>query len=293
MNNKISESLESENQMQKLENNNLYLFFLITFAFSWLFWIPKALIAQGLMNPSMFSNFLSFLNLGAFGPLVAAFYLTFHNNGKLGVIKLFKRGINFRFNKKWFVPILLLIPVISGGALLISKLIGSPLPNLPLLSAPHLIIYWFVYLFFLGGPLQEEFGWRGYALDRLQLRYTALTASIILGFIWAIWHLPLNLTSDIGPQYSLLLSTLIGSIITLSLLSIFFTWIYNNTGRSILAVMLFHASLNLSTFKLFPVFESPSALPYYTLLILISVITILTVWGRKKLVRENNHSENL
>lgn len=271
------------------ENKNLCLFFLITFAFSWFFWIPKALIAQGLINPSIFSDFLSFLNLGAFGPLVAAFYLTYHNEGRQGIIKLLKRGIDFGFKKKWFIPILLLIPAIAGGALLISNLLGNALPKLPLLYAPHLIIYWFVYLFFLGGPLQEEFGWRGYALDRLQSRHTALTASIILGFIWAIWHLPLNLTSDVGPQYSLLLSTLIGSIISLSLLSIFFTWIYNNTRRSILAGMLFHTSMNLSTFKLFPVFESPSALPFYTLLILITAITVLIIWGRKKLVRENNH----
>ncbi|MBD3197456.1 MAG: CPBP family intramembrane metalloprotease [Candidatus Lokiarchaeota archaeon] len=270
---------------KKSEKKNLYLFILITFTFSWLFWIPKALIAQGLMNTSIISNVLSFLNLGAFGPLVAAFYLTYHNNGKLGVIKLLKRGIDFSFNKKWLIPILLLIPLIAGAALLISTLLGSTLPSLPLIYAPHLIMYWFVYMFFLGGPLQEEFGWRGYALDRLQSRYTAFTASIILGFIWAIWHLPLNLTSDVGPQYSLLISTIIGSIITLCLVSILFTWIYNNTNKSILAVMLFHASINLSTFKLFPVFESQNALPYYTLLILISVITVLIIWGRKKLVR--------
>ncbi len=64
------------------------------------------------------------------------------------------------------------------------------------------------------------------------------------------------------------------------------TWIYNNTGRSIFATLLFHASLNLSTFKLFPVFESQSAVPYYSLLIFISVITILIIWGPKRMVRE-------
>ncbi|MBU4030761.1 CPBP family intramembrane metalloprotease, partial [Patescibacteria group bacterium] len=72
--------------------------------------------------------------------------------------------------------------------------------------------------------------------------------------------------------------------------SILFTWIYNNTGRSIFAALLFHASLNLSTFKLFPVFESQSAVPYYSLLILISVVIILIIWGRKNLVRQNKFS---
>lgn len=134
--------------------------------------------------------------------------------------------------------------------------------------------------------MQEEFGWRGFALDKLQSGRRALTASLMLGFIWAMWHMPLNFTEGIGDQYSLVISTAVGSIISLMLLSVFFTWIYNNTGKSILAVMLFHASMNLSTFKLFPVFESEAALPFYTLLILVVVIAIVVVWGSKRLVRE-------
>ena len=137
----------------------------------------------------------------------------------------------------------------------------------------------------MSGPLQEEFGWRGYALDKLQSKYTALTSSLLLGFIWAVWHMPLNFTTGIGDQYSLVISTVIGSIVSLMLLSIFFTWIFNNTGKSILTAMLFHASMNLSTFKLFPVFESEEALPFYTLLIFIGVIVVVSVWGRKELVR--------
>ena len=138
----------------------------------------------------------------------------------------------------------------------------------------------------LGGPLQEEFGWRGYALDKLQEKRTALTASLFLGFIWAIWHMPLNFTEGIDAQYSLVISTAVGSIISLMLMSVLFTWIYNNTGKSVLAAMLFHASMNLSTFKLFPVFETEEALPFYTLFILISVVTVLIVWGRKTLTRK-------
>jgi len=214
-----------ETDIEKLEKRNLYLFFIITFAFSWLFWIPKALIAQGWVDPSMVSDVLAFLNLGAYGPLVASFYLTYRTNGKSGVKELLKKGIDLTFNKKWLIPILLLIPTISGGALLISKFLGSDLPNLPLIYAPYLIIYWFVYLFFLGGPLQEEFGWRGYALDRLQSQHTALTSSLLLGFIWAMWHMPLNFTTGIGDQYSLVISTVMGSVISLMLMSVFFTWI--------------------------------------------------------------------
>ncbi len=269
----------------KLETKKLLLFLSVTFAFSWIFWIPKALIAQEVLSPSAFTNVLEFLNLGAFGPLVGAFIATYAYDGKSGILALLKRAVSIKFNKKWLIPTLLLMPVITGGALLIGYLVGGAFPDLPLLYAPHLIIYWFVYLFLTSGPLQEEFGWRGYALDRLQSRHTALTASIVLGFIWAMWHMPLNFTSGIGDQYSLVISTVIGSIISLMLISIFFTWIYNNTGKSILVAMLFHASMNLSTFKLFPVFESEQALPFYTLLIFVAVIVVVSVWGRKELVR--------
>ena len=268
-----------------MNKRKLLLFLFITFTFSWIFWIPEALLTQEVISPSVITDILAFLNLGAFGPLVGAFYATYVHDGKSGILALLKRAVSIQFKKKWLIPTLLLMPAVTGGALLISYLLGGTLSDLPLLSAPHLIVYWFVYLFLLGGPLQEEFGWRGYALDKLQSKYTALTSSLLLGFIWAMWHMPLNFTSGIGDQYSLVISTVIGSIISLMLISIFFTWIYNNTGKSILAVMLFHASMNLSTFKLFPVFESEEALPFYTLLIFMTVIVVVSVWGRKELVR--------
>lgn len=267
------------------ETTKLLYFLLITFVFSWIFWIPKALITQGIIAPSVITDILSFLNLGAFGPLVGAFCATYMYEGKSGMTTLLKRAVSINFKKKWFIPMLLLMPAITGSALLIAYLLGGTAPDLPLLSSPHLIIYWFIYLLLLSGPLQEEFGWRGYALDKLQSKFSALKSSLLLGLIWALWHMPLNFTEGIGDQYSLVISTIIGSIISLMLLSVLFTWIYNNTGKSILAVMFFHASMNLSTFKLFPVFESEKALPLYTLFILIVVIIIVNVWGKKDLVR--------
>lgn len=267
------------------EKNKLLHFLLITFIFSWLFWIPKALLAQGSINSSVVTDILAWLNLGAYGPLVGAFVATYMYDGKSGILKLLKRATSIRFKKKWFIAVFLLMPAITGGALLVAYVLGGTTPNLPLLSSPYLIIYWFVYLFLLGGPLQEEFGWRGYALDKLQSKHSALISSLLLGFIWAVWHMPLNFTEGIGDQYSLVISTVIGSIISLMLISVLFTWIYNNTRKSILAVMLFHASMNLSTFKLFPVFESEKALPFYTLFIFVTVVVVVSVWGKKNLVR--------
>jgi len=131
------------------------------------------------------------LYVAPFGPTVAAFLLTFINERRNGIKKLLKRDLDFRFRKIWLIPIFLLMPSIAGFSLLLAVLSGEPVPEIAVLSQPWVVIPTFFYILFLGGPLQEEFGWRGYALDRLQINYNALVSSVILGSIWGLWHLPL------------------------------------------------------------------------------------------------------
>jgi membrane protease YdiL (CAAX protease family) len=100
---------------------------------------------------------------------------------------------------------------------------------------------------FIYGPIPEELGWRGYALSRLQARWNALVSSLILGAIWALWHLPLFFIKDTlfyrhgawSPWFWQFMTTVIP-------LSIIFTWIFNNTRRSTLAAILFHFMTNVT-----------------------------------------------
>ncbi|MEA2046534.1 MAG: CPBP family intramembrane glutamic endopeptidase [Euryarchaeota archaeon] len=97
----------------------------------------------------------------------------------------------------------------------------------------------FLYVLFFS-VLGEEIGWRGYALPELQANHSALTASLIIGVIWGLWHVPLwwmrgNLHQDIPLTLFML------QIIALSII---FTWMYNNTRGSLLIVHLFHAAVN-------------------------------------------------
>lgn len=265
----------------KAESHNLHLFFLIAFAFSWLFWIPKALIAQGLLlAPSILVSFLfSPFNPAAFGPLIAAISLTYLNEGKSGLIKLLKRGVDYKFKKIWLIPIFLLMPLVFGVALLLSMRAGFTTLDLSVLSNPLMIAIGFIYIFFLAGPLQEEFGWRGYALDRLQARYNALVSSVILGFMWGMWHLPLFTVYYQVPIWAVMVEII--------LVAILFTWIYNNTNGSILAALLFHTMLNLSHFMMFPTLKMDFGSLYYLILALtIVVIVVLIIWGPKRMVRE-------
>jgi membrane protease YdiL (CAAX protease family) len=104
------------------------------------------------------------------------------------------------------------------------------------LPLPVLLLIFFILVGLFHGGLDEELGWRGYALPRLQARYGALTASLILGVLWACWHLPLWFFPD-ATQASLSFPVfLVGGVA----LSIILTWLYNSTGGSLLLVILAH-----------------------------------------------------
>lgn len=269
------------------EKRKVWLFFLAAFGWSWLFWIPTALIARGWSAPSSLESFLnSPFNLAAWGPLIAALLVTFLEQGTAGVKKLLKRGLDFRFGIAWYLMIFLLFPVLIGGSLLLALLTGEPVPELTVLASPLSIPIAFVYILFLGGPLQEEFGWRGYALERLQERWNALVSSIVVGLVWGAWHLPLFFMPRQEFYYQ---RPIWGLMLSTTLVSILFTWLYNNTGGSILAALLFHTMFNLSHYT-FPTLGSDRASLVLFILLFMAVAIVLIIWGPKKMVRDGDNA---
>lgn len=103
----------------KKEDRNLLLYFLIAFGFTWLFWIPEALATRGLLGSSVLVDFLlSPNNPAAWGPFVSAFLLTWWNERGRGVLRLLRRGVDCGFSRVWWIPTILIPPLICGGALL-------------------------------------------------------------------------------------------------------------------------------------------------------------------------------
>ncbi len=258
----------------KFDNRNLLLFFFIAFAWSWFFWLLKLLGFN--------------LYVAPFGPFVAAFLLTYIYEDTEGIKRLLRKGFDPRIKKIWYIPTILLWPVIAGLSFLLASFSEGVAPKLEILFQPWLILWNFIYIFFLGGPLQEEFGWRGYALTQLQARYSALLSSIVLGVLWAVWHLRLNLMYFTGPQYQVGITRLSSTVILFVFVSILFSWIYNNTGGSISATLIFHTMLNLSTYVVFPVFETETGLAYYFFSIIVVATIILAVFGAKRMVRDKS-----
>jgi membrane protease YdiL (CAAX protease family) len=133
-------------------------------------------------------------------------------------------------------------------------------------------------------PFIEELGWRGYVLDRLQEKNSALVSSLILGLVWSLWHLPTFFIRD-SYQASLGIGTLAFWMFLLGIvpLSFAFTWIYNNTGRSILAVILFHSMVNF-TGQLITLTERADTLSI--LLWFVVAIVLAAGWSAKALTQK-------
>lgn len=267
------------------ETRNLVLYFIVAYSFTWLFWLLEALAMQGRLGSSPLTGFLlGPNNPAAWGPFVAAFSITLLNEGTEGVKKLLKRATEVGFAKIWWLPTLFLLPTLTGSALLLSILSEGAAPEIHWLSNPlSLLIGWdsFFSILLFRGPLQEEFGWRGYALPRLQTRFTALVSSVILGVIWFGWHIPYYTLVGDEPIFQ---SQFIGLAFSHVLITILLTWVYNNTGGSVLAALLFHTTISFS-WVLFPFAETQLGSMYYFFLLLIASLMVLFIWKPRRLVR--------
>lgn len=265
--------------MNVSENNKLIKFFVLTFAISWLLFLPSVLEDNGFAAMPASLTFLS--SIATFGPFIAAFWLTYRAGKKDAMKVLWKRGWNLNFDKKWLLIVLLIPIVASGLTILVANLLGVKIPwelaPLPLSFAVPIF-----FIFFLTQGLPEEYGWRGFALDRLQLRWNALTASLVVGFLWGLWHLPLHFmdgtTQEIIPVYEFILKQMVGAI--------FYTWVYNNTNRNIFLVILLHAVWNVFG-GIFPYWITSQGRWVNFGVELALAAIIVAVYGAKTMVRES------
>lgn len=269
----------------------LWSFFILTFLLSWLVWLPGVLITNHYIKPSEFVIQLDSIlkRIGGVIPSLVALFLIYKEQGNSGIKALISRVFKLRLGY-WYFPIFLIIPVPLVLAHFINTLFGHPFPTTQILSEPWMILPLFlVFLILVAG---EEFGWRGFALDKLQTKWSAFTSSIILGSIWAIWHIPMFLSNGFG-HHDLQLP--FGQLfLTLVLVSILITWLQNNTG-SLAPAFILHAFLNLSGEVLPLIDKNTKTQGNYTqwiftnLLCAIVVILVLKHWGIRTLTRNQKN----
>lgn len=214
-------------------------FYILAFLFSWLGWVPQALYARGLFP---FSNPLFGL-LGGVGPTLAAVVVTLALREKDGIRNLFGPLFRLRAAPSWYVLVFVFWFGVAGLALGIGTLFGQPFPEIGGFPWWSLLP---VFVTMLLSNVWEEIGWRGFALPRLQEKYTDLAIVFIMGLLWSLWHLPLMLDPS-SPMSGL---PWYGEVIFSLSLTVLYTWLYRNTGRSLFFVSVFHAMSNTVAFAL-------------------------------------------
>jgi uncharacterized protein len=246
----------SRHLQQVMERYPLFFYFLLAYAFSWIVATPYVLSVWGFL-PGFFA--FTFY-LGPFlGPTLAAFIMTSVTEGKDGVHRWLRRFLIWRFGWQWYAFILLGIPALVVLGILVlpgaRESFVAPQPSFVLLYVAQ-----FLAILVLGGPLGEEPGWRGFALPRLLPRYGPLRGSLLLGVLWAGWHLPDFLTpaqhGGPGTTWSDFFTNLPIFVVEVIAMTIIFTWVFNHTRTSIFAAILLHASID-STSTLTRVFPAP------------------------------------
>jgi len=258
----------------KLVTKQLKNFFIFSFLGSWIIWSMAVLKSYEIINVSISNE--TFKHFGSYAPSVVALILTFLYGGRKDLTYFLKRGILFKFDIKLYFYMFILVPGILVCSYFFTKIIWNINYELllmeSLLKNPLLIFIVFFYILFLGGPLGEEFGWRGFALNRLLRIYNPFTSSIVLGIIWSVWHLPLFFIKGSAQQNI----NFAGYVIFTTLITILITILFLKTNGSVFAAIIFHATSNLSL-GLFPIFSTlqGGVSILFFLLLITSIITIL------------------
>jgi uncharacterized protein len=265
-----------------MRRHPLVSYFLLAFGFTWGWQLPEfALAHQQLGGP--------WLLLGILGPTLAGFVMAGITEGRAGMVHLLRRVVLWRVAMRWYLVVLLILPAIWFGSVFLSPG-GIAAFRVP---SPSLLVAWlsgFAFAFF-AATFVEELGWRGFALPRLQGRYGPLLGTLLLGSLWALWHLPVwaFFPSLTGAGTSFLsftfASTYLGFVGYSVAFAVLITWVFNHSRSSILLAVLFHASANATGGSFLVLF--PSLFPHPVIpaafeigVIVVAVLIVVATRGR-------------
>lgn len=243
----------------------------VTFLISWACWLP----VLNKINSNIFeseTSVLALFFLGAYAPTLIGILFSLYFGKKDGVAP-FKDRLGLKKIKRNLILLSLVIgPLLYGLGFLFYVIFGNEFGGVNYGLLPWIPIVFIVSVIL--GPLAEEFGWRGFALPLLNPKSAPIQSSIIIGFIWALWHAPLFWAKS-GTAIS-------GFEVTLPLIALFFvaviassfiyTWFFNRTMNNITIAILLHLSMNASgTIRsmLFPEMGQALSFKYYTYYVLI------------------------
>ena len=243
-----------------LAKKPLLSFFSLTFIISWGIWTP--LVIYYYLNPFPVSFaetpvlLILCAFLGFFGPTFAALIVAGLEGGRNGIKGLLSGWKGWQVGIQWYlIAFVSQILVDAIGTYVCISIFGLT-PKIDW-SAWNMVFPAFLRAAFIGGAIAEETGWRGYALPRLLKSKSALTSALIIGVIWATWHLPISLIP--GANFPVPLTPVVFGVFGLNtvFLSIIMAWLFTNTRGSIFICYFYHVLLNTALLGAIFRFETP------------------------------------
>jgi hypothetical protein len=275
-------------------NRNPWYFFLLTFAYSWVIWIPSVLDGIGIDLPFNVTGYsIVVVIIGAFAPLMAAITLVAREAGWKGTKEFLGQAFDFHVKPIYLVIALALPVFIHAIAHYLAPAIGLDVaktlfPTEISVAPIVLAIPYFLLMMIIGGG-QEEFGWRGYAQEPLQEKIGVIPASLVIGVIWGFWHLPLwFMAGDLHSAYSFLAFVMMTTSI-----SIMYAWLYNSSGKKLIVVIFFHA-MNNTAAPLLPFLHGIEGKPESAYWIYAAVNVLLGIIFSYALIKDKNrHNDEI
>ena len=207
-----------------------------------------------------------------FSPSISALIISGIIGGIPEIKRLLTGFTRWKVGWRWYfwAAFLILGPL---AITMIYKALGNPSagirPGETILSMLGIIVF---QLF--SGPIAEELGWRGFALPRLQAKYTALVSSLILGVIWTCWHIPYFFVTG-ATQMGIPFPIYLVLVLTITF---YLTWLFNNTRGSLIITILAHFFYNLTAFLTSVLGLMPAMLFYMTAGPLLALVVVVVVF---------------
>jgi membrane protease YdiL (CAAX protease family) len=242
--------------MSLIRRHPLATYFVLAFVLAWWTW-PFVLL-----NPAS-------APILPWSPIIAAVIVLAITEGRAGVGSLFRATFRWRVKPVWYlaalgIPLVLWVAVASVAAALGAR------PDVTYFADFVLFPITLLTTAIVKGPLTEEPGWRGFALPRMLERWSPLTASLILGVIWFVWHVPLLIPDSGGTQ-----RPLVPYIIVVLSLSVIITWLWSAAGRSVFIAIVFHAAINSTGSHVVPAFAPADQVTIWWLFaVLLAVVAV-------------------
>jgi uncharacterized protein len=248
---------------------SLVKFFSVTFAVTWTCFIAVVALS-GSAGSAVIRGLLLFL--GIFAPSFVALELTARAEGRAGVLALLRRLVQWHVGARWYVFAAGYMAAIKLAVALVHRVATGAWPRFGH-EAWYVMAAATVFSTAIGGQAGEEIGWRGYALPRLAARFGLGGGSVLLGLIWACWHLPLFFlpgADKYGQSFPVY-------VLQVTALSVAAAWLYGHTNGSLLLVMLMHAAVN-NTKDIVPSAVPTATNPFGLSTSLVAWLTLALLW---------------